>query len=280
MENVRNNWSEAYTSVTDRNIGLVTEEQQERLRRARAAVLGVGGIGATVFEVLVRCGVGRFSIVDNDRIEASNMNRHVFASPETVGRMKTEVAAEWAARVSPDAEVAVFDRLDEGNIAEILEGADVAVMAIDTLAPCIVASRQARKTGIPLVEGWAIPCMNVRVFTSETPTLEEAYQLPTVGRAVADVPEEELRQLGMQVLTGLGAIEGVPERYSQEAIDSILRGRIPSFAPFVRLTAVAMAAEAIKVLLGWGQIALAPDLALYDPLKQAVPAVRPLSRTP
>jgi molybdopterin/thiamine biosynthesis adenylyltransferase len=271
MMDLKAAWSQQYQELVNRNVGFISLEQQERLRTCKAAVLGVGGLGGTAFEVLVRCGIGRFSIVDRDVFEPTNMNRQVFAYRDTLGRKKIDVAAEWAREINADAEIQRFDHVDEDNIADIFQDADVAVMAIDTLAPCIVASRKARELGIALVEGWALPYTNVRVFTPGTPTLEEAYGLPTKGRRVADISEGELKEMGLKVLMGLKSIEGVADYYSEEVLEGIRRGRIVSFAPVVWLTAVQMALEAIKVLLRWGRLALSPDFSLYDPFQHRIP---------
>lgn len=271
METRHPDWSDRYAEMVDRNIGLITAEQQEALRRSTVAVFGAGGIGGTAFEVLVRAGIGRFSIVDCDVFEATNLNRQVFAFRHTLGRRKIDVAAEFAAAINPDVKVARFDRVDEDNIGDILLGADAAVLGIDKVGPCIIASRACRERGIAMVEGWAIPYANVRVYTAQTPTLEEVYRLPTQKRKVADLSEQELSQLGLQVFDMLGRIEGVPTYYSKETVDLIRQGRLTSFAPTVWLTAVAMALEAVKVLLSWGQIALAPSWSLYDPFLHRIP---------
>jgi molybdopterin-synthase adenylyltransferase len=172
-------WSEAYGQMVDRNVGFIRAEQQEQLRATKVAVFGMGGIGGTAFEVLVRTGIGRFSIIDRDTFEASNMNRQVLAYRHTLGRRKIDVAAEWARAINPDVQIEAFDRVGEDNIGAILAGARAAVGGIDSLAPCIIAARACRELDIPLIEGWAIPYANVRVFTSDTVTLEEAYGLPT-----------------------------------------------------------------------------------------------------
>ena len=271
-------WSDQYSEMISRNIGLLTLEQQERLRSSKAAVLGVGGLGGTIFEVLVRSGVGRFAIVDRDAFDPTNMNRQIFANRQTLGKRKIDVAAEWARAVNTDVELDAFDRVGEDNIDDILQGADVAILAIDSLAPCVIASRKCRQLGIPLVEGWALPYENVRVYTRDTPTLEESYGLPTQGRQIADIPDEEFRTIQTALLLGLGKIEGVRDFYPDAAIQKIRQGHITSFAPMVWLTAVLMATEAIKVLLNWGRLALAPDFALYDPFQHRIPRVSGLLR--
>jgi hypothetical protein len=121
------------------------------------------------------------------------------------------------------------------------------------------------------VEGWAIPFANVRVFTKDTPTLEEVYGLPTAGRPLAPLSAEDKKLLGLKMIEELTRIEGVGDYYPPRARERIARGETPSFAPFVWLTAVLMALEAVKLVLGWGRPALAPGFALYDPLRHAVP---------
>lgn len=271
MSLIPSNWSESFKQMVDRNVGFISAEQQEKLRACKVAVLGAGGIGGTAFEVLVRTGIGRFSIVDRDTFEPTNLNRQILATRRTLGKRKIDVAADRAKEINPDVLVEKFDHIDEANVGEILDGAAVAVMGIDSLGPCIIASRKCRDLNIPLVEGWAIPYGNVRVFTKDTPTLEQVYGLPTEGRPVADISEGELKQLGLLIFQKLGQIEGVREYYSDEVIENIQRGRIVSFAPTVWLTAVLMALETVKVLLDWGKPALAPNLALYDPFQQRIP---------
>jgi molybdopterin/thiamine biosynthesis adenylyltransferase len=259
--------------MVDRNIGFIRPEQQEQLRTTKVAVFGMGGIGGTAFEVLVRTGIGRFSIIDRDVFEASNMNRQVFAYRQTLGRRKIDVAAEWARAINPDVQIELFDRVGEDNIGAILAGAGAAVGGIDSLEPCIIAARACRQLNIPLIEGWAIPYANVRVFTQDTVTLEEAYGLPTAGRAVSSFTQDDFRKFNLELLLGMGKIDGIRNFYPPEVVEQIInKGRLVSFAPAVWLTSVMMAMETIKVLLAWGEIALAPRIALYDPFQHRVVA--------
>lgn len=266
-------WNQSYKEMINRNIGLISEDQQELLRRSKIAIFGMGGIGGTVFEVLVRTGVEKFSIVDHDAFETSNLNRQILATRKTTGKPKVEAGKERALEINPDIDIECFDHLDESNITEILKDAHAAVLAIDILKPCLIVSRAARKLNIPLIEGWAIPFGNVRTFTADTPSLEEAYGLPTIGRAIDDIDEETLKRLGFEVLLELGKIEGIPDFYSDEVIERIAAGHIPSFAPMVWLTSVLMALETIKVLLHWGNIAFAPQFTLYDPFGHRIPQI-------
>lgn len=266
-------WTAEYANLVNRNIGLISEEQQERLRTSKISVFGMGGIGSPAFEVLVRCGIGKFSIVDRDEFEPTNMNRQIFAFPRTMGRRKIDVAEEYAREINPDVKIDKYDRVGEDNIADILKNSDLAVLAIDELKPCLIISRNAREMNIPLVEGWAIPYGNVRTFTSQTPSLEDAYGLPTKDRPISNITDEEFNKLGFEVLLGLGKIEGIADFYTDEAVKRIAEGHIFSFAPMVWLTSVLMALEAVKVLLNWGKTALGPNFTLYDPFLHRVPKI-------
>ena len=278
MASTDTNWTNAYRDMVERNLGLLSDKQQERLRNAKVAVPGAGGIGGVALEVLARTGVGAFRTVDRDTFEPSNLNRQIFAFRDTCGQRKIDVAAETVRRINPEARIDTFDHVDEDNVGDVLDGCDVVVLSIDSLGPCLVISREARKRSIPVVEGWALPMGNVRVITAETPSLEELYDLPTRGRAVKDIDPEELKKLHFDLTLGLAKIEGVAEFFSISTAQQISKGKTPSFAPMVWLTSVLMANEAIKLLLNWGRPALAPDYALYDPYNLRVP--RTLNRIP
>ena len=88
---------------------LLGEENLEKLKRARVAVFGVGGVGGYVVEALARSGVGVLDLIDKDTVSESNINRQIIALHSTVGRYKTEVAAERARDINPDICVRVYN---------------------------------------------------------------------------------------------------------------------------------------------------------------------------
>ncbi len=273
MTNETYHWSETYKEFTNRNIGILTLAQQETLRQSKICLFGMGGVGSPAFEVLVRTGIGKFSIVDKDRFDLSNMNRQIYAFHDTCNRDKVAVAAEFARKINPEVEIESFKEVTEENIHQILFGSDIVVLAIDELKPCLIISRKARELDIPLVEGWALPYGNVRVFTSDTPGLEDAYGLSTTGKNISDFSDEELKEIGIALLFGLGKIEGISDFYSETAINQIARGHMTSFAPMAWLTSVLMANEALKILLGMGRIAKGPHFTLYDPFSHRIPSI-------
>src|SRR5438046_4766037 len=94
-----------YAEMTRRNIGFVTEAEQERLASGRVFVCGTGGMGGACLQSLARAGVGAFEIADFDSFELSNLNRQVFATLQSLGRPKVEVTVERLREINPEIEV-------------------------------------------------------------------------------------------------------------------------------------------------------------------------------
>jgi molybdopterin/thiamine biosynthesis adenylyltransferase len=139
------------------------------------------------------------------------------------------------------------------------------VLAADDVVPCILAARYCRAANIPLIEGWAIPFCNARVFTADTPTLEACYGLTDIPEPVSAMSAEQRKAMTEAMIMTVARIEGVVENYAPDILERLQAGQIPSFAPMVWFAAVRMSIEVIKALLGRGRLALAPEFAVYDP---------------
>jgi len=145
---------EYYQQAFKRNLGLVSESQQQQLRTAHVAVIGLGGLGGRHFLDLVRMGVGRFTIADLDDFGIVNTNRQIGATSSTAGRMKADVMAEMARDIHPALELRVFnDGLQPGNAEEMLRDVDVVVDAIDffTMEARELLYKTASELRIPVV---------------------------------------------------------------------------------------------------------------------------------
>jgi len=124
-----------YHEAFSRNVGLVTPQEQEQLRRACVAIGGLGGAGGVHLVTLLRLGIGRFRLAEPDRFELVNTNRQYGAITQTMGRSKLEVMAEVARTINPEVELTLFDEgITTENADEFLRGADVAVDGIDFFA--------------------------------------------------------------------------------------------------------------------------------------------------
>lgn len=91
-----------------RSLSVFGKEGMDRLRRARVAVFGAGGVGGYVIEALARSGIGQIDIIDNDTVAVSNINRQIIALDSTVGRLKTDVFKERIAAINPECTVRTF----------------------------------------------------------------------------------------------------------------------------------------------------------------------------
>ena len=132
---------------------LIGEEGLEKLKKARVAVFGVGGVGGYVIEALARSGVGALELIDKDVVSVSNINRQIIALHSTVGRLKTEVAAERARDINPDIDVTVRNVFYLPETAEQFDFTeyDYVVDAIDTVSGKIALVEQAKANNTPII---------------------------------------------------------------------------------------------------------------------------------
>jgi len=127
---------------------------QEKLAESRVLIVGCGGLGGYVTELLARAGAGRLTVVDGDVFSESNLNRQLYCTADTLGRSKAAAAAERVAAVNPLITCeAVQEFLTEENADRILDGHDVAVDALDNAESRALLLKAAARAGIPLVHG-------------------------------------------------------------------------------------------------------------------------------
>ncbi len=132
---------------------LLGQEAMERLKNARVAIFGIGGVGGYVAEALVRCGVGALDIIDNDRVAESNLNRQIIATRSSLGRLKTEVMGERIREINPDCQVTLHTCFYLPETAEAFDFSSYSyvVDAIDTVTAKLDLVMQARAAGVPII---------------------------------------------------------------------------------------------------------------------------------
>ena len=132
---------------------LLGADAPEKLKNARVAVLGLGGVGSYIVEALARAGVGHLVLIDRDVYTESNLNRQLYALPATVGRKKTEVARERVLAIDPSIRVETVDAFVLPENVETLPLGNMSYIAdaIDTVSAKIELAVYANKNGIPLI---------------------------------------------------------------------------------------------------------------------------------
>lgn len=166
----------------------IGEEGQRRLAAAHVAVVGAGGIGSPVLLALAAAGIGTITVIDDDIVELTNLQRQLAHRVEDIGRPKTASAARAIIALSPGAEVlTAAERLDSRNAARLFAGADIVVDTSDSFPTRRDVAAATESLGIPLVWG-AVQEWHAQatVFWSDPPAhppvvLADLYPLGTEG---------------------------------------------------------------------------------------------------
>lgn len=241
-----------YERAFSRNIGWVTRAEQGRLRNARAAIAGLGGVGGFHLLTLARLGVGAFTIADFDTFDLANFNRQVGAGLSTLGRPKIDVLVEMARDINPEVDIRVFSGgVQEDNVDDFLSGADIYVDGLDYFA---FAARRltfaaCARHGVPAVTvaplGMGAALLN---FLPGGMTFEEYFRVE--GR---DEQEQALR-----FLLGLAPTMMQMAYLVDPSNVNFAERRGPSTIMACQICAGIAGTEALKILLGRGSVLRAP----------------------
>jgi len=137
-----------------RNMKMLSQEENESLRHTCVAVIGCGGLGGGIIEMLGRMGVGKIIAVDGDVFEASNLNRQLLSHTGNLGTSKAQAAVDRMDLVNPEVQVTAVKEIVTGeNAADLLCGAQVIVDAVDRIGTRLMLQEVAEKMGVPLVHG-------------------------------------------------------------------------------------------------------------------------------
>ena len=129
---------------------------QLRLKEARIAIVGAGGIGAGVIPPLTGAGIGHLTIIDDDRVELSNLQRQPLFTTDQLGERKADLASRFIGKRNPHVEVRIVaDRIEAENAAAILAGHDLIIDGTDNFATRLIVGDASVGLGIPLISAAA-----------------------------------------------------------------------------------------------------------------------------
>ena len=226
MENTENRFS--------RTEALLGEQAMEKLKKARVAVFGIGGVGGHVVEALVRSGVGAVDIVDSDKVCLSNLNRQIIATESSIGKYKVDVMKERILDINPEAVVNVHkcfylpEMKDEFDFSQY----SYVVDAVDTVTAKIQLVMEAAEAGVPIIS-------SMGAGNKLDPT---AFQVADIYKTsvcpLAKVMRRELKKRGIKKLKVV---------YSRE--QPVVKNAVPASVAFVPSVAgLITAGEVIKDL--------------------------------
>jgi len=138
----------------ERNVNALSVEDVLKLHHAKVCVVGVGGLGGYVVEILARIGVLSITIVDYDVFEPNNLNRQLFSEESLLGNYKVDAAVGRIAKVNSDVAItSVKEKLTEHNAQEILAEHDVVIDALDNIQTRLMLAKACADLNIPMVHG-------------------------------------------------------------------------------------------------------------------------------
>lgn len=228
---------------------LLGEGEIRTLYDSRVILFGVGGVGGHAAEALARSGIGHITLVDNDTVSMSNLNRQAVARVSTVGRGKVEVMREMIADINPSCEVTALSRflLPENVEAFRLQEYDYILDAVDTISAKICLAVKAQEYGIPMISAMG-------AGNKLDPT---AFRVADIYKTnvcpLAKVMRRELKKRNVSHLKVVYSEEDVKRRTSDSPDEDVKQGSRPApgscaFVPGV--VGLIMAGEAIRDLVG------------------------------
>jgi tRNA A37 threonylcarbamoyladenosine dehydratase len=225
-------------SIDDRSVLLLGADKVALLKEKRVAVFGLGGVGGTAFEALVRSGVGHLIGIDCDVVDESNLNRQLLFTSENLSQKKSEAAVQRALAIRPDLDVVGENYLVSASSLQDVDysSCDYLIDAMDDIAAKIALIEYAEKAGVPLLVSLG---MGNRLDPSQV-VLSRLDK--TEGDPLAKKLRSEMRKKGLD----LTKVYGV---YSKET--PLVRGQKPASLMMVPSAAgLLLASTVIRQLSG------------------------------
>ncbi len=227
---------------------ILGEEAVEKLKRSSVAVFGLGGVGGYVTEALARAGVGKITVVDNDVVAESNINRQIIALTSTVGRPKTELWKERISDINPECEVVarqVFVGRD--NVSDFdFSNYDLVVDAVDTVTAKLAIIENAKNAGAKVISSMG----------TGNKTRPDLFKIADVSKTtvcpLARVMRKELKARGISDVKVLYSTEQAvkPVKNDDVMAENANRRGIVGSLPYVPSVAgLLIAAEAVDELI-------------------------------
>jgi molybdopterin/thiamine biosynthesis adenylyltransferase len=247
-----------YEEAFSRNIGWLTESEQQTLRGRTVAIAGMGGVGGVHLLTLARLGIGNFHIADNDHFELANFNRQVGATMSTIGLSKIDVMASMALDINPELKIKKFNiGVTDENVDDFLGGVDLYIDGLDFYVLDI-----RRKVFAHCSE------LNIPALTAAPFGMGTAYLIFMPGKMTFEqyFCLEGLSPIDRQINFAVGlAPKGLHKSY---LIDStrfdFSKRTAPSTFMGCEFCASVAGVEALKILLGRGKIYAAPYYHQFD----------------
>ncbi|HJV47518.1 MAG TPA: ThiF family adenylyltransferase [Bacillota bacterium] len=259
------NSSDFYWELVKKNIGVYSTEEQQRLKEAKVIIFGLGGVGGVQAILSARMGIGHITGVDPDEFEISNMNRQMLASTSVLGKPKAKVAEDTVKDIHPYISTRfVQTDVDEHNVADLIQGHDVVIEAVDDMPSRVIIHRTARELGIPSVGMSGSPPNRgfVSSFLPNGAHYEDILNLPHKGLKLTD----ETMRNQIADIKKERAWHSVQQGAPREWAEDFCEGKAGWIITPVRAMLLATFSfhEAVQILTGRSPMAQAPRAILIN----------------
>ena len=241
----------SYSEMTRRNIGFVTQTEQDALRDATVFVCGTGGMGGACLLALARIGVGHLIIADIDEFEVSNLNRQVFCFAQTIDQHKAEATRDILLRINPELKITVYHDDWPQHVQAATDQSAVVVNGTDDLGASLLLYRTAQTAGKSVIDAYASPLPSVYVTAATDTPHEERLGYPTQNIAW-DALTQEHRTRAFFCEAEHVVINSSSRKYIDlDLVGDVVTGKSSrmSFAPMVITTGQLMAYEVVNAVL-------------------------------
>ena len=215
----------------------------KKLKKAKVAIFGIGGVGSYVCEGLARSGVGSFVLIDHDKVSESNINRQLIATTKTIGKYKVDIMKKRILEINPDAIVEVYKEffLPGSNNKIITKELSYVVDCVDTVSAKLEIVSICNAIGVPVIS-------SMGTGNKLDPSRFEITDISKTSVCpLAKVVRKELRNRGIKKLKVIYSKEDPIEATTKEKIDPNTKKRIPASISFVPSVAgLMLAGEVIR----------------------------------
>jgi molybdopterin/thiamine biosynthesis adenylyltransferase len=256
------NISFSQAEAFERNLGLISREEQKLLASSLVVIAGSGGVGGLHAHTCARLGIGRYRIADADTFSIANINRQIGATVQNVGRNKAEVTAEMIRSINPESTVEVFTGNVTGdNVESFIKDADLVIDGVDFFS--LSARRHlfaaAWQASIPALTAAPLGfSATLHLFARGGMSFDEYFDMTD--------NQEPFEQL-MKFIVGL-APAGLHLPYMDLSSVNIESGRGPSSILGSQMAASLAGGEAVAILLRRRPLFLAPNYLQFDCYRQ------------
>lgn len=219
---------------------LIGEENIQKLESSTIAIFGLGGVGSYAAETLVRAGIGNIVIIDNDKIDITNINRQLLADTTTIGNYKIDVAYNRYKNINPKINIKMYSEFfDITNCDKLISNKyDYIIDAIDSISSKLLLIEKAYKNNIPIIS-----CMGTGNKLNPT-ELEISDIYKTSVCPLAKIIRKNLSKMNIDKLKVIYSKEKPKKIISDENVISSI-----SFVPSI--AGILMASEVIKDLINY-----------------------------